>query len=133
MVIQSDKILRNVLLNLLSNASKYSPEGKQIQIISSVAGDQIVITVKDYGIGIPEEDQEKLFTGFFRASNVNHVQGTGLGLSIVKKYVELMGGCISFVSKLNTGTTFTVDVPIMTAVKYTKLMEDAWEETEIKA
>ena len=125
MVIQSNKILRNVLLNLLSNASKYSPEGKQIQLTSSVAGDQIVITVKDNGIGIPEEDQEKLFTGFFRASNVDHVQGTGLGLSIVKKYVELMGGCISFVSKLNRGTTFTVDLPLTTAVKNTKVMEDA--------
>ena len=70
-----------------------------------------ILSVKDNGIGIPDEDQNKLFTEFFRASNVEHIQGTGLGLSIVKKYIQLLGGNISFISKSNEGTTFTVQIP----------------------
>lgn len=69
------------------------------------------ITVKDFGIGISEEDQQKLFTGYFRGHNVENIQGTGLGLSIVKKYIELLGGNISFTSKLNEGTIFVIDFP----------------------
>ena len=111
MVTQSEKILRNVLLNLLSNASKYSPEGTEVQLISTVADNWVTITVKDQGIGIPGDDQKKIFASYFRGSNVDSIQGTGLGLSIVKKYVELLGGNISFISKLNEGTTFTVEFP----------------------
>ena len=130
MVLQSDKILRNVLLNLLSNASKYSPDGAEIQLTSFVTAERAVITVKDFGIGIPEEDQGKMFTGFFRAGNVAHVQGTGLGLSIVKKYVDLMGGNISFVSKLGAGTQFTLDFPQMVAGKYNRIRKNTEEITE---
>jgi signal transduction histidine kinase len=107
----SKKILKNVLLNLLSNASKYSSEGEKIHIISSVNNQGVSIIVKDHGIGIPEEDQQKLFTEFFRASNVENVQGTGLGLSIVKKYMELVDGNINFFSKPYEGTAFTVEFP----------------------
>ena len=111
MVKQSEKLLRNVLLNLLSNASKYSPEGNSIQLTSTVIDNRVTIIVQDQGIGIPEKEQEKMFTSYFRGSNVDNIQGTGLGLSIVKKYVELLGGNISFTSKLNEGTTFTVEFP----------------------
>ncbi len=112
---QSKKILKNILLNLLSNASKYSPENKEIQLTSSGANNHMSITVKDHGIGIPEEDQKNLFTEFFRAGNVENIQGTGLGLSIVKKYIELIDGSISFISKPNEGSAFTINLPQLIA------------------
>lgn len=108
---QPKKILKNILLNLLSNASKYSPEEKEIYLSSSIINNKVYLTVKDQGIGIPESDQEKLFNEFFRASNVGNVQGTGLGLNIVKRYVEILDGNISFVSKPDEGTTFTIEFP----------------------
>ncbi len=67
--------------------------------------------MQDHGIGIPEIEQDKLFSEFFRASNVENIQGTGLGLSIVKKYIELLEGNISFISKPNEGTTFKIEFP----------------------
>ena len=109
---QSGKIIKNILLNLLSNASKYSPKDKDILLTSSVANNLVTITVKDFGIGIPEEDQKNLFTEFFRAKNVENIQGTGLGLIIVKKYVELLDGNISFLSNLNEGASFTIEFPL---------------------
>lgn len=108
---QSKKVLKKVLLNLLSNAIKYSPKGKEIHIISSVINNKVLITVKDHGIGIPEEEQTYLFNEFFRANNVENIQGTGLGLTIVKKYLKLLNGNISFISKLNEGTSFTIEFP----------------------
>lgn len=111
MIEQSGKILRNILLNLLSNASKYSSKGKVILLTSSIANNVVSISVKDYGIGIPDEDQKKLFEQFFRAGNVENIQGTGLGLAIVKKYVELINGNIKFISKPGEGTTFTIEFP----------------------
>jgi signal transduction histidine kinase len=68
-------------------------------------------SVSDEGIGIPDEDQKHLFDRFFRASNVTNIEGTGLGLNIVKKYLEMLDGEISFVSKLYIGTTFNVSIP----------------------
>jgi PAS domain S-box-containing protein len=108
---QDKKILRNVLLNLLSNACKYSPENKEIYFSTEVNNNKVVIKVKDNGIGIPEGEQKNLFGKFYRAKNATNIQGTGLGLNIVKRYVELMDGTISFTSKLNEGTTFTVEFP----------------------
>lgn len=105
------KILRSILLNLLSNASKYSAEGSKIELKVLVTVNQIKITVKDYGIGIPTEEQEKIFTRLFRAKNAEMVEGTGLGLNILKKYVELLSGNISFTSKENAGSTFEVKIP----------------------
>lgn len=108
---QDKKILRNVLLNLLSNGIKYSPEGKEIILSSEITSAQVCIRVKDSGIGIPAEEQKNLFGKFYRAKNVSTIQGTGLGLNIVQRYVELMGGKISFTSQLNIGTVFTVEFP----------------------
>lgn len=107
------RILKNVLFNLLSNAIKYSNEGDVIQckVISS-SKDEIEIHIIDQGIGIPEAEQKYLFERFFRANNVENIQGTGLGLNIVKRYVELLGGKISFTSEINKGTTFKVQIPI---------------------
>lgn len=104
-------ILKNICINLISNAIKYSHEGKKIEFVTSVNQGHLDIVVKDEGIGIPEADKIHLFSRFFRAQNAGNIQGTGLGLNIVKKYTDLLNGNISFISDLNKGTTFTVTIP----------------------
>jgi PAS domain S-box-containing protein len=105
------KMVKNVLINLLSNAIKYSEAGKTIKLRIDMGDDLVRLEVTDQGIGIPEEEQQHLFTRFFRAHNVENIQGTGLGLNIVKRYVDLMGGQITFESRLGEGTTFAVRLP----------------------
>jgi len=110
--IQSDpRILRNILFNLISNASKYSEPGKKIDISCATENDRMIIHIKDEGIGIPEDDQRHLFERFYRASNAGNVQGTGLGLNIVKRYVDLIAGDITFTSIYGEGSTFHVSIP----------------------
>ena len=105
------KLLRNILFNLLSNAIKFSPAGKEIRVSVSSQPTRVSISIIDQGIGIPLQDQKHLFDRFFRGHNVTHIQGTGLGLSIVSRYLELMNGSISFISKESEGTTFTIVIP----------------------
>jgi signal transduction histidine kinase len=105
------KIITHILFNLLSNALKFSPENKPVELTVSHQKLQVQICVRDYGIGIPEADQQHLFERFFRAQNATHVQGTGLGLSIVARYIELINGHISVESKVNEGTLFTMLIP----------------------
>lgn len=105
------RLLKTVLLNLLSNALKFSSEGGHIDIKLESDDDKIVLSVKDDGIGISVEDQEHLFERFFRARNAANIQGTGLGLHIVSKYVELLAGKVSLKSALGSGTTFIVTIP----------------------
>ncbi|MDX5346355.1 MAG: response regulator [Hymenobacteraceae bacterium] len=105
------QLLKNVFLNLLSNASKYSTENQTIWFNTEITPDEICVTVKDEGIGIPEADQTHLFTPFFRAKNVTNIQGTGLGLNIVKRYIEIIGGTLQFESELDKGTTFIATFP----------------------
>lgn len=108
------QFLKNIVINLLSNAAKYSNEGSVIDFHLYLQENSLSIEVKDRGIGIPTDEQEHLFERFFRAKNAVNIQGTGLGLNIVKKYVDLMNGSISFESFLNEGTTFRVCVPLCT-------------------
>lgn len=105
------RILRNILFNLLSNAIKYSDADKSILLTIKQSTAGINISIKDQGIGIPEEDQKHLFDRFFRASNAVNIPGTGLGLNIVRRYVHLLNGDISFESAYNKGTTFTITLP----------------------
>lgn len=112
MVYQDREKIRNVLINLISNAIKYSPENTTITLRSFVGPTQVRLEVEDQGMGIPEADQKHLFERFFRAHNVINLQGTGLGLNIVKRYLDLMGGDISFKSIENKGTTFIVTLPL---------------------
>ncbi len=105
------QLMKNILLNLLSNASKYSGEDKPVILRTSISSETIKIVVEDKGIGIPEEDQSHLFTPFFRAGNVSDIQGTGLGLNIVKRYIDIIGGTLEFQSQLGAGTAFTVTFP----------------------
>jgi PAS domain S-box-containing protein len=111
-LMSDSRILRNILFNLISNASKYSDANKAITIECSVDETSVRFAIRDQGIGIPVEDQKHMFDRFFRASNAGNVQGTGLGLNIVKRYVELLEGTISFNSEYGKGSVFTVIIPI---------------------
>ncbi len=110
-VFTDKRLLKNILLNLVSNAIKFSPENSVIEISCSNQKEQMILMVKDSGIGISKEDQEHLFERFFRARNAANIQGTGLGLHIVSKYVELLNGAIALHSEENNGTTFTITLP----------------------
>jgi len=100
-------LLGNIVNNLVSNAIKYSDEGKKIFVVSDV-NNRLHIEVRDDGIGIPKEDQKHLFNRFFRASNTGTSQGTGLGLHIMKHYVEMLHGHVKIDSEVGRGSTFTV-------------------------
>lgn len=101
-------LLKNSVINLISNAIKYSGENTFIEFITELNHSQLTITVKDNGIGIPMEEQKNLFEPFFRAHNTGNIPGTGLGLNIVKRYVELMGGTVVCESAIDKGTTITL-------------------------
>lgn len=101
-------LLKNSVINLISNAIKYSGENTFIEFNTELNGSDLIITVKDNGIGIPEEEQRNLFEPFFRAHNTGSIPGTGLGLNIVKRYVELMDGEVMCKSIQNQGTTITL-------------------------
>jgi len=103
------RILQNVLFNLLSNAIKYSDS--DIELCTETDSMNLIVKVVDRGIGIPTEEQEKMFGRFFRAKNALNIEGTGLGLNIVKRYLELVEGTIDFESREDEGTTFTVTLP----------------------
>jgi PAS domain S-box-containing protein len=110
-IFQDKRILKNIYLNLLSNAIKYSHEDKPISLNIDVTRKKVTIRVEDNGIGIPEDEQNSIFTKFFRAKNALNEEGTGLGLSIVKRYLELLDGTIHFTSRIEVGTLFTVQFP----------------------
>lgn len=107
-----EPLLRHIFSNLLSNAAKYSPAGSPVDFTVAREENQAVFTVRDRGIGIPEEDQPRMFDAFQRAGNVGEIMGSGLGLLITKRCVELHGGGIGFVSSPDEGTTFTVHLPL---------------------
>lgn len=105
-------LLKHILMNLISNAIKFSPEEIPIEIYSEVTQDVIILTVADKGMGISAEDQKHLFERFFRGANVTNIQGTGLGLHIISKYAELMHGSIQCESSLGLGTKFIIHFKI---------------------
>ncbi|MFM9910901.1 MAG: ATP-binding protein [Chitinophagaceae bacterium] len=106
------RMLKNILHNLLSNASKFSSDGKAILFKTITEKNHLSISVKDEGMGIAKEDQVHLFETFFRANNVSNIQGTGLGLPIVKRYVNLLGGSIEIRSELEEGTVILLNLPV---------------------
>ena len=95
-------------MNLVSNASKFSPEESDIEINTIYQNQHIVLSVKDHGIGISKEDQKHLMERFFRGANAGNIQGTGLGLHIVSKYAQLMNGTVQCKSELEKGTEFVI-------------------------
>ena len=104
-------LLRKILLNLLSNALKYSGENSVVTVTVECRNSILLIKVQDQGVGISPADQAHLFERFFRARSAPDVPGTGLGLYIIAKYLELMQGHIALASELGVGTTFTVTIP----------------------
>lgn len=104
--------IRYILSNITNNAIKYSPENSCIHVSTKVKNGDILLSVKDNGIGISREDQKHIFERFFRASNVGNTQGTGLGLHIAKRYVEMLDGSIKMKSELGKGTEFVIHLPV---------------------
>lgn len=104
------KLVRHILENLLSNALKYSPEGTTVWFSAERDGAMVEFTVEDSGIGIPVEDQSRLFEGFHRARNATHISGTGLGLPVVQQATILHGGVIELESSVGEGSTFRVRI-----------------------
>lgn len=117
LVFLDPKLIRHILINLISNAMKYSKIDTSVLVGLVFRNDSVSIQVKDEGMGIPIGEQEHLFERFFRARNADNIQGTGLGLHIVKQYTELMGGEVGFTSKEGMGTTFTLTFPIKATVE----------------
>jgi len=106
------KLLKNILVNLLSNAYKFSDENKSIWIGYKTCSENVEISVKDEGIGISEEDKKHLFETFFRAKNAQNIQGTGLGLHIIKRYADLLKAEVDLKSEMGKGTTVTLTLPL---------------------
>jgi PAS domain S-box-containing protein len=110
--VESDKkLLRHVLMNLISNAIKFSDEGAVITIDSKISENEAEVSVTDEGIGISEEDKVHLFSSFFRGKNAINIQGTGLGLHIVRRYLDMIGGSVDLQSTLGKGTVITFTIP----------------------
>lgn len=114
MLLADDEMLGRLAGNLISNASKFTPRGGRIDVTLAAADHQVTLTVSDTGIGIPREEQERLFTRFFRASTAqtNAIPGTGLGLAISQRAVEMHGGRIRIESETGQGTTVVVELPL---------------------
>lgn len=114
-----DKLTREVVINLLTNAQKYTPTKGKISVEINLEKDNAVISVADTGFGIPEKDKDKVFNRFFRANNAikQESDGTGLGLYLAKIIMEASGGSISFKSKENKGSTFYVSIPLTGMVR----------------
>ena len=107
-----EDLLRHILGNLLTNAVKYSPEGCPVEFELAVEGADARFVVRDRGIGIPDADARQLFTAFHRGTNVGSIKGSGLGLVIVKASADLHQGTVTFQSRENQGSTFTVVLPV---------------------
>jgi len=118
------KLLFQVFSNLLSNAIKYSPDGGPIEISAAMESDEVVVNIADRGIGIPEQDRDRLFERYHRGSNVSGIVGTGVGLYLVKMVVDLHGGGIEVESKEGEGSRFTVRLPMSPPRKTEPLHED---------
>lgn len=112
-IIYSDSnLLKNIIINLITNAIKFSNEESEIIIESIVENAHASIKVTDFGIGIGTQDQLHLFSSFFRGSNASNIAGSGLGLHIVKRYTDLLNGSVNISSELNKGTQITLSFPI---------------------
>ncbi|MCD8529219.1 MAG: PAS domain-containing sensor histidine kinase [Chitinophagales bacterium] len=113
LIIHTDfNLLKNALMNIVSNSIKYSAEGSHIEVGVEETKLNVLIYVKDEGMGIPEHEKHQVFERFYRAGNINAIDGTGLGLSIVKLYMEKLNGKVWFESVIDKGTTFYIELPL---------------------
>lgn len=107
------KLLKLIFTNILNNAIKYSPNNRDIDYKLYSDKDNYIFEIRDYGIGIPDEDKSKIFDLFHRSSNVGNISGTGLGMAVVLQSLKVLNGSISFESKVGEGTTFFIKLPKM--------------------
>ena len=107
-----ERLLQHIFTNVLSNAVKFSPEGSSVQLDIERDSEDAVCRIRDRGMGIPEPDLERMFSAFHRGRNAGQVPGTGLGLTIVKRCVELHRGRIKIESRVGSGTTVIVRLPL---------------------
>lgn len=105
-------LLRQILINLLTNAIKYSPADRSVWLTAEINAGAIVLQVQDQGMGIPPEEQSHLFELFYRCSNVQSIRGSGLGLAVVKTCVNAYNGQIQITSQPGQGTTVTITLPL---------------------
>lgn len=112
-----EKVMHQIMVNLVSNAIKYSPNGGLVEVSAFQEDDTVTVKVADHGVGIPENELPKIFTRYFRASTSGGVHGSGLGLSLVKQFVELHDGTIGIESVVGEGTVVTVKLPLKTENK----------------
>lgn len=112
-----EKILELSLTNLINNAIKYSPENTPIDVIVTSLEDTLSIKIIDQGMGIPEKEQKFIFNRYFRAENALLNQGTGIGLNIVQSHLESLGGTITFESKEDKGSAFTISFPTKNTIE----------------
>jgi len=111
-VTSDKKFFSQMFSNLISNAIKYTPLNHNVDVSITQLNGNAILEVRDYGIGIPENERRKIFNPFFRACNTKGITGSGLGLSIVQKSVNVLEGNISFQSDEKRGTMFTVTIPV---------------------
>jgi signal transduction histidine kinase len=104
------QMLKIILLNLLNNSIKYTPQGGEINFNLTAFTDQVIFSVRDPGIGIPPRERSRLFLPFYRGSNTQTIPGTGIGLFLVQQLVKAQSGQIMIASNPN-GTTCTVHLP----------------------
>jgi PAS domain S-box-containing protein len=110
-VMLDEHLVTDILTSLLSNAVKYSKSDQVVRFEVTCDDEELSFTIQDHGIGIPDEDQERVFDVFHRGQNVKNTSGTGLGLTIAKQSADLHGGKLTFTSKVGMGTTFTLMIP----------------------
>lgn len=112
--VMDEQLLHSILVNILHNAIRYSPNASQIELKLIQEQQQLTFHIVDHGLGIPQIDQALLFEPFHRGKNVSNIPGTGLGLSIVKHFVALLKGTVAFESAIDVGTTFIIHLPAQT-------------------
>jgi len=116
LIVTDEKLLSHILDNLINNACKYSSVGSQVNVQIGM-DDRLFVIISDNGIGIPDEDLERLFDSFQRGSNVSNIHGTGIGLAIVRESIDALDGQIEVQSELGEGSTFKIYLPITTTAQ----------------
>lgn len=111
-----ETLLRRILQNLLSNAFRYTPSEGRVELSVKRTGDRLLLEVADSGIGIAEEDRQRIFDAYYRGHNIGIRRGLGLGLAIVRESVELLGGVITVHSSQGQGTAMQVELPLADAM-----------------
>ncbi len=122
-LVADERRLKQALFNLLSNALKFTPPGGSVTLAARRTGERVALIVADTGVGVPQEDQQRIFEKFERGSPNARQSGPGLGLSLVKSFIELHGGTVEMDSRPGIGTTVTCYLNATPALAITKPLE----------